>query len=238
MDIIEIREILYDSVKYPSEDWMKVIILGFMSLISLIGILTEFNPFTLLFLIIVPLPLGYLFRILKTTFKGSDGLPDLNKWKNMYLDGIRVIIVAFIYAVPVIAISLFLFFDQITSLITVNLSIFTLWGILTGSIIQIIVFIIIGLIEFIAIANIALYEGEISAAFRFGEIIRRISMIGWRKYVISYAIIWGLGLITVLISLLAFTLVIGIIIVPLIIAPYFVILNTRLLALIFASSES
>ncbi len=238
MDNIEIREILYDSVKYPSEDWMKVIILGFMSLISLIGILTEFNPFTLLFLIIVPLPLGYLFRILKTTFKGSDRLPDLNKWKNMYQDGIRVIIVAFIYAVPVIAISLVLFFDQITSLNTVTFSIFALWGILTGSIIQIIVFIIIGLIEFIALANMALYEGEISAAFRFGEIIQRISKIGWREYIISYAIILGLGFITVLISLFAFTLVIGIIIVPLIIAPYFVILSTRLLALIFASSEA
>jgi len=71
-----------------------------------------------------------------------------------------------------------------------------------GSNIQIIIFLLIGLIEYVGIANMALYEGEISTAFRFREILARISMIGWRKYLLSYAIIWILAVLTALISLL------------------------------------
>lgn len=235
---IELRNIIKDAIYYPSKDWMKVIILGFLSLISLIGVLTELNLITLVFLVLVPLPLGYLFRILKTSFDGSDELPDLNKWKNMYSDGIRVIIVTIVYAIPLILIIMLFNPDQILGLNLSKFSIFSLIDLFYKSTIQIIIFIIIGLVEIVAYANMALYRGELSAAFRFREIFNRISMIGWRKYLITYALIWAIGCIIVLISIITLTIVIGIIIIPLIIAPYFIILGTRLIALIFASSES
>ncbi len=217
---------------------MKVILLGFLSLISLIGILTEFNLFTFFFLIILPLPFGYLFRIIKISFKGFDELPEFNNWKYMYLDGVKVILTLIIYAIPVVIIFLFSNPYQIFSLDMANFSLLSLGPFLLGSIIQIIIFILIGFIEFIGITNMALYDGEISAAFRFREIIKRISMIGFKKYLLTYIIIWIIVIITALISLLALLILIGIIIIPLLIAPYFMILNTRLLSLIFASSES
>lgn len=216
---------------------MKVILLGFLSLFAMIGVLNSVNFFSI-FLIILPLPLGYLLKIIKTSFKGSDELPDFDNWKSMYLNGIKLILTVIIYFLPIIVFVLILNPSQIFSLFNTNFSLYNLWSMLLGSIVQIIIFIAIGVIEFLGIANMALYDGEISAAFRFREIINRISMIGWKKYLIFYLIIWILGFLTFIISILMLFILIGIIIIPLLIIPYFMTLNARFLALIFASSES
>ncbi len=216
---------------------MKVILLGFLSLFAMIGVLNSVNFFSI-FLIILPLPLGYLLKIIKTSFKGSDELPDFDNWKSMYLNGIKLILTVIIYFLPILVFVLILNPSQIFSLFNTNFSLYNLWSMLLGSIVQIIIFIAIGVIEFVGIANMALYDGEISAAFRFREIINRISMIGWKKYLIFYLIIWILGFLTFIISILMLFILIGIIIIPLLIIPYFMTLNARFLALIFASSES
>lgn len=210
-----------------------------MALISLIGVLTELNLFSMLFLVLLPLPLGYIFRILEYSFQGYEQLPDFDKWKKMCRDGARVIIVILIYAIPLIILNLISNPDQIISLNYSGFSFYLLLNtIFFGSIIQIIVFIIIGLLEFIGLANMVLYGGEIRAAFRFRELIKRISMIGWIKYLITYTMVWLIGILLVLISFVALTILVGIIIIPLLIAPYFIIFSTRLLALIFSSSEA
>lgn len=225
-------------MKYPSDDWIKIIFLGFIILISFTGILTEFNPIVFLFIIVGFLPLGYLFRVLKKTFEGSNELPDFDKIVEMYIDGLKVGVVIIVYALPLIIISLISLYNQPITISMLTVSGFTIWGFLAGSSIQILVFIFIGLIEFIAIANMALYEGELSAAFRFGEILKRISHIGWKKYLTAYILIWTIGLIAVVISIFTFILLIGIVLVPLLIVPYFALISTRIVALTFASSES
>lgn len=203
----------------------------------MIGVLNSVNFFSI-FLIMLPLPLGYLLKIIKTSFKGSDELPDFDNWKSMYLNGIKLILTVIIYFLPIIILVLILNPSQIFSLFNTNFSLYNLWSMFLGSIGQIIIFIAIGVMEYVGIANMALYDGEISAAFRFREIINRIAMIGWKKYLISYLIIWILGFLTFIISILMLFILIGLIIIPLIIIPYFMTLNARFLALIFASSES
>ena len=212
--------------------------LGFISLISLIGISPGLNLFLTPFLIVGFLPLGYLYRILNTSFDGSNKLPDFDRWSQMFTDGIRILIVAIVYTIPLVIIYLISFFSHPSAISIAIISVEGFWGFLTGSIIPIMVLFIIGIIELVALANMALYGGELKAAFRFSEILKRISMIGWIKYLTFYVIICLSGLLTVFISFLAFNMVIGIIIVPLLIAPYYVIFSTRLLALTFASSES
>jgi hypothetical protein len=144
--------------------------------------------------------------------------------------------VIIIYAIPVIIIALISNINQLPTISAI--SALYLWGIVTGSNLQIILFFIIGFIELIGIANMALYDGEFKAAFNFSEIRQRISMINWKRYLAYYIIIWIIGVITVFISTVTLTLLVGIFIVPLIIVPYFLVLSTRFLALIFASSES
>ncbi|MGA2676201.1 MAG: DUF4013 domain-containing protein [Methanobacterium sp.] len=231
--ILDSQKMIVSSVKYSFDNWMKIIALGFISLIALIGISNIFLSF---FLIIGFIPAGYLLRILKTSFNGSDELPIFNEWMKMFIDGFKVVMVIIIYAIPVIIIALISNINQLPTISAI--SALYLWGIVTGSNLQIILFFIIGFIELIGIANMALYDGEFKAAFNFSEIRQRISMINWKRYLAYYIIIWIIGVITVFISTVTLTLLVGIFIVPLIIVPYFLVLSTRFLALIFASSES
>ena len=237
MIIIENIEILYDSIKYPSTDWLKVIILGVLILLPIIGLLYSFTAISLILLLFGFLPLGYLYRIIKSFIAGSDVLPDFDDWSLMATDGLKIAIVATGYNIPLILFALILTIMQGT-LSSLFISGFTIWSFLTGSPLQLIIFILISIIESIALANMALYNGEISAAFRFREILERISMIGWVKYLSWYVSILLIGLITIIIANFTMMIIIGIIIVPLIIIPYAAIIITRSLALIFASSES
>jgi hypothetical protein len=231
--IMDSEKMILSSVKYSSENWIKIIALGFISLIALIGISNIFVSF---FLVIGFIPAGYLFRILKTSFQGSNELPIFNEWMEMFIDGFKVVLVIIIYAIPIIIIALI---SNIGQLPTISeISALYLWGFLTGSNLQIVLFFIIGFMELIGIANMALYDGELQAAFNFSEIRQRISKINWRRYLVFYILIWIIGIITVFISSITLTLLVGIFIVPLIIGPYFLVLGTRFLALIFAASES
>ncbi len=234
---MNIKEIIYDSLDYSSSDWMKVIILGFISLFLFMGILGMSNGEIYIILLIPGIfSLGYLFRVLKDTLNGSDQIPDFDGWWEMFIDGLRVTLVVLIYTIPVILVTLIPDFTQ-NAISLGSFSGISLWSFLSGSKVQFIVFAVVGIIEFMGIANLALHQGKIGAAFRFGEIIRRISMIGWAKYITWYLIIWILGSVAFLISILALNILIGIIVVPLIILPYFALLTSRSLALVFVSSE-
>ena len=237
MIIIENKEIIYDSIRYSSTDWLKVIILGVLIILPIIGLIYSFTAVTPLLLLFGFFSLGYLYRIIKSFIAGSDLLPDFDDWSLMATDGLKIAIVVTCYNLPLIMFALILAVLQGT----LNLFFFqslTLWNFLTGSPLQLIIFILIGLIESIAFTNMALYDGEISAAFRFTEILDRISMIGWIKYLLWYISVLVICLIAVLIAYFSMMIVIGIILVPLIIIPYTAIVITRSLALIFASSES
>jgi hypothetical protein len=85
----------------------------------------------------------------------------------------------------------------------------------------------------------ALYEGELGAAFKFSEVMDRIAMIGWGKYIVWYIIMVLLGVVAYGIAFgISFnTFGIGIIVRILLIYPYFAMFGARSLALLFASSE-
>lgn len=220
---MEIGEIISDAIKYPSAAWSRVVILGVILIIPIVNFIG----------------LGYLFRIIKATFAGIDELPDFDEVGELFIDGIKIFIVGLIYAIPVIIIAailgLLLSFNPSYS--TGTFTGFDMFTFALGYSIYIIVAIIIGLIEVIAIANMALYEGELGAAFKFSEVMDRIAMIGWGQYIIWYVIMVLLGLVAAVIAGLTFVIIIGFIIAPLIIYPYFSMFGARSLALLFASSE-
>lgn len=226
---MEIGEIISNAVKYPSYDWKKVIILGILFILSfiIIGIFFVF---------------GYYLRIVKSTIAGIDELPEFDDWGNMFIDGLKVLVVNFIYLlIPGIIIFVGVF-TSIASLAATNTSIYTaptsffaLIGI-TG-IIGIILALIFALFAHIAIANMALYD-EIGAAFRFNEILDKIKMIGWGKYIIWYIFMLITGFVVGLIaSILNIIPLIGTIIALLVIYPYFVMFYSRSLGLIFVSRD-
>lgn len=225
---MEIGEIISDSVKYPSSNWKKVLILGVFFILSAI-------------IIGIPFVLGYFLRVIKSTIAGYDELPDFDEWGDMFVDGLKVLVVFIVYFIIPFIVIFAGAFASIAAISTAGSMAdpMALFGLLGGTvIIGVILAFIFGLLAYIAIANMALYN-EIGAAFKFSEILERISMIGWGKYIIWYIVIWLLGLVFGFVGNLLGTIIpfIGFIIAALVIYPYYYMFFGRALALIFASSE-
>ena len=104
--------------------------------------------------------------------------------------------------------------------------------------------IIIGFIEIIAVANLAYNDGEFGAAFRFSEILDHISQIGWADYIIWYIVVvlvsLIIGLIAVAITFVLAITIIGIILIPvlfILVLSYISLFYARSLSLLFLSQE-
>jgi len=222
---MDISDIISDSIKYPSSDWVKVLILGIIIIASVL---------------IVPILLvyGYMFRIIKSTLAGLDELPEFDEIGEMFVDGLKILVVAIVYAIPVyiIAAIVGLLMGSSMTATTTTLDPTMIWALLIGNIIFVIVSLIIGLVEIIAIANMAYYNGELGAAFRFSEILNHIARIGWGKYIVTYIVIAVVAIIGFLIGMLTLFILIGIILIPLVIAPYIAMFGARAIALLFAEA--
>jgi Protein of unknown function (DUF4013) len=223
---MNISDIISDSIKYPSSDWGKVLILGVIVIASILIV-----PIFLL--------MGYIFRIIKATLAGLDELPEFDEIGAMFVDGLKIFVVAIVYGIPVYIIALIIGLivnTGVNTTTTIGLNPMMFWGLFVAYIVYIIVALIIGLIEVIAIVNMAYYDGELGAAFRFSEILEHISRIGWGKYIATYIIVAIIAFIGYLIGVLTFFILIGIILLPLVIAPYIAMFASRAIALLFAYS--
>lgn len=224
---MEIGEIISDSISFPSTDWTKVLILGIMFLTS--------------FIIIIPIfmVMGYCFRILKSSLAGFNELPDFDMLGEMFVDGLKVFIVNFIYFIIPTMVIIIGGWTSIASVSVTGMANPTVFfALLSGmSIIGLILAIVFGLIAIIAIVNMALNDGALGAAFRFSEILEQNSMIGWGKYLIWYLVMIVIGFIGCIITnFLNLIPLLGILIVILAIYPYICIFYARSAALFFASN--
>ncbi len=226
---MDIGEIISDSISYPSQDWKKVLILGILTIISIL-------------VIPVFLVMGYFFRILKSSIAGFDELPDFDEWGEMFIDGIKIFVVQFVYLlIPLIVIFIGIW-ASIASISVTDTGTMTnpllFMGLMGGTaIIGIILAIIFELIGSIAVANMALNNSEFGAAFRFSEILEKISMIGWGKYIVWYIVMIIISIIGGFIaSILNVIPFIGMIIALLVVYPYLTMFSARSLALLFGSS--
>ncbi|BDZ66870.1 DUF4013 domain-containing protein [Methanobacterium ferruginis] len=226
---MDIGYLTSDAAKYPSNDWKKVIILGILFLIS--------------FLIIPAfLCMGYLFRVLKWSIAGVDELPDFDEWKTMLIDGFKVFVVQlFYFIIPFVILFLSIWASigslltlQSTGDVTVPTTVFSLMGGLFF--LGLVVAAVFGVFFTIALANMAYYDGELAAAFRFREMLDRISTIGWVDLIIWYVMMIIVGIIFgVIASILIFIPILGWALIILIMYPYLYLLYARALGLLFVS---
>ena len=189
--------------------------------------------------LIVPvfLLIGYLFRIIKATLAGLDELPEFDEIGEMFVDGLKVFVVGIVYSIPVIIISLILTaLTGSSSTAAIGLNPAMIWAFVLVYIVYIIVAVIVGLIEVIAIANMAYYDGDLGAAFSFSEILDRIAKIGWGKYILTYIVIAIVAFIGFLIGLLTLFILVGFILLPLVIAPFIYMFGARAIALLFVEA--
>jgi hypothetical protein len=235
---MDIGDVISDSLRYPTSNWSKVVILGVLFLISI-------------FIIPLFLGLGYIFRVIKSSLVGVEELPAFDSWGEMMIDGLKLFLVYLVYTLPALIISIFSFlslWSAIKSLtyitqingatITPDMLLSVLGGtVLVGLIIAGLYIIIVYPIMAVAIGNMAYYNGELGAAFRLDEILYIISQIGWVDLIIWYIVVvmvgialWFIGTILAIIPLLGW-------IVPIFfVYPYIYLFYTRTIAWLYSSA--
>ncbi len=235
---MDIGDLVSDSLKYPSSNWNNVVILGVLLLLSIL-------------IIPIFLALGYTFRVIKASLADVDELPSFDAWGEMFTEGIKLFLVYVIYALPAIIIVLLSFISLWSSLTTLTFisqtsggnitpdMFFSVLGVtaLIGLIIAGLYMLVIFPIMAVAIGNMAYYDGELGAAFRFGEILSTISEIGWVDLIIWYIMMIVLGSILGFVgSIIGIIPIIGWIAIILIVYPYIYLFYGRAVAKLYLSA--
>lgn len=233
---MDIGDVISDSMRYPSTDWKKVLILGLLFMFSFLLV-----PLFLLY--------GYIFRVIKASLAGVEGLPDYEEWGEMLVEGIKLFFVYIIYMLPAIIIgiySIMLFatsvntFAYLNPITTIEPTI--IYSLIGGSAVLGIGFVmlyslLIYPIMAVGIGNMAFYNGDLGSAFKLGDIFSTISKIGWVDLLIWYIAIIIVGLsIFVAGTLIAIIPILGWLFITLIVYPYLYLFFGRALAWLYSSA--
>lgn len=188
-----ILDIYKDALEYSAKDWKTLVILGVISLFSFL-LLPAF------------LITGYNYRVINTAvhgiINGRDPLPDFDDLIDMFVDGVKVVIVQILYLiVPMI---IFLVFAVVAGQLSGVASSALM---LIGCLITLIVGVAACLMSQMGICHMAYNDGAFSKAFALNEIKEVIDEIGWFECLVTYI---GLIIIVLVISVVV-TTIIGII---------------------------
>jgi hypothetical protein len=212
----------------------------------------------MLALVLLGIPLnGYIMRI----YRGTDTAPEVDRWGNLIIDGLKLLIVGLIYAIPIIILwflaygSLLLMalsgnFDHMSSAMAggwaPNLALVLLIDLLE-----------IVIAVFVPIASIRFARtGSFREAFNFSAILETIGKIGWINYIIAIVFIGILIAIPIVILAIIFIVIAGValfasgfnlgvlacaisaaVILFLILAPLFSVFQARYMTRVYESAE-
>ncbi|MCL7454608.1 MAG: DUF4013 domain-containing protein [Anaerolineae bacterium] len=174
---------------FEDEQWIVKILIA--AGIVLLGVLFSW---VLLVPLIVAAALiaGYSFEITRRVIQGDPNpMPEWDNWGKLISEGIQVIVIGIVYALPAIIVSLILgipagiLTDQAEGLATF-LSVLT-------SCLNVLWSIVISIVLPAAIAFFAA-EGQLSAAFRFGEILTFVRD-NFVTYLITFIMSWVASLV-------------------------------------------
>lgn len=261
--MLGLSEIFNDSFKYPTKDWYNFLILGVIILVyNFHMILDTFNVdfrinivFKLVSFVVSLLLFGYLLSILKESILRRDLVPSLDFAKD-FVYGIKVFIIGIVYYIIPIFLSIFFLliiagdpifkmFNLYNNGIAIPEHLITnvALGLVGSLLLTLIFFIIFTLFYSIGICRFAKYD-SLSEAFQIKTIFEDISKIGWFSYIGWYVIMVVLSVLylmvlgtMVLIFESIYVPAIGLIINYLLFVPFFYMLTTRSLGLLYSNVD-
>ena len=188
-----ILDIYKDALEYSAKDWKTLVILGVICLFSFL-LLPAF------------LITGYNYRVINTAvhgiINGRDPMPGFEDIIDMFVDGVKVVIVQIGYLlVPFI---IFMIFAAIASNVSGVASSAVM---VVGCLLTFVLLIVACLMSQMGLCHMAYNDGAFSKAFAVSEIKEVIDEIGWFNCIATYL---GLIIITVVISLVVTALIYGI----------------------------
>ena len=185
-----ILDIYKDALEYSAKDSKTLVILGVICLFSFL-----FLPAFLI--------TGFNYRVINTAvhgiINGRDPLPGFDDPIDMFIDGVKVVIVQVIYLlVPMIIFLVFALIAGHISGIASGVLIFI------GCLITLVVGVAACLMSQMGICHMAYNDGAFSKAFALSEIKEVIDEIGWFECILTYI---GLIIIVFVISVVVTTLI-------------------------------
>ena len=195
--------------------------------------------------IIFPLIMGYMMEI----WRGKTPAPEPAQWGKMFIDGLKLLVAAIIYAIPVILIILvfggFAFFTAIQEaamsgdpeFFTNNMEVLMplVAAFMVGLLVAFIVAVILSLFSTIGFVRMARTE-RFGEAFNFGAILETIRKIGWGSYILALIILFIVaGIIWFVINLLSAIPFIGWLI-ALVLLPFMIIFEARYITMVYEAS--
>lgn len=202
---MDIGEIIKDAMRYPLTNWKNYFILGtlltfaslYTSIYSTPGSVTHSNIGNVIILALFGflfsiMTYGYSIKIINSSLSGFGELPDFHNWFNIFISGLKVLVVGITFMIPLVLILfvsiLLLGISIISSGITnahdpkLAFYVFVIFGIVILYMLFIIPFFLM------SITNMAYNGGAIEEAFSFGKIFKRISKIGWINFLVWYIV--------------------------------------------------
>jgi len=136
-------------------------------------------------LLTIPL-MGYTLKV----FRGEKPAPEVTGWATLFIDGIKYIIVAFVWAIPCLIILVLALGSLIAAIASGDTS--AAVGFIGGALIGLLVFLVVAIItSLLATIGIVRFArtGSMGEAFNFGEILGVIGKIGWGTYIVAMIVL-------------------------------------------------
>jgi hypothetical protein len=154
------------------------------------GVFGNVNCWLKLILAIICLGLpfnGYIMRI----YRGVPSAPEVDNWGTLFIDGLKLLVVGVVYAIPIMVIWVLLYGSMILSLFNGRMDEAAVTSFTPNLVLMILMYIIeiiVGIIMPVASIRFA-RTGSFSEAFNFGAILETIGRIGWINYIIALVLI-------------------------------------------------
>ena len=171
-----------EAINYPrndEENWVRTVLIG--SVIALLSFL--FIPVFLLF--------GYYVRVLRGSMSGDDMPPVFDEWGELFTDGLKAFVVAFVYLlVPGIVFAVSSGGVILGAVTGGDIGAGAIFGSLLGFLVSAVLFLLVWYVTPAALANHA-RTGSIGDGFAFGEIRPALTS---GKYAIPWLMALGVGI--------------------------------------------
>lgn len=211
------------------------------------GVLEKTNKWIILMIatLILAIPLyGYVMKV----FRGEKPAPEVTDWGTLFIDGIKLFIVGFIYFLPVIILEVILMVILGAAFVSGDPSAMMAGAGLSGLIGLLILLLVIIIAILLPIAAIRFARtNSFGEAFNFGAILETIGKIGWINYILALiigAIVIGIpvGIVYFILMMIALAIpVVGfliLIVAMLIIIPLVAVFKGRYITQVFDSASA
>jgi len=185
------------------------------------AVVGKWNKWVMLIIatVLLGIPLmGYAMKVLR----GEKPAPDVEDWGTLFIDGIKYIIVGFIYAIPLLIIWILVIGASAVAIMSGDTTamVAAFGTIAIGLLVMLVIGIIIAVFEIIGIVRFA-RTGSIGEAFNFSAILATIKKIGWVPYIIAIIVLCIVGIIFgIIVSIIMMIPILGPIIYFCLIAPW------------------